>query len=642
MSKLFIKIQKPAVSLSIQFKSYYRQTMNKIFLLLVLFSAPTLAQDQPLLPGASSQFISFWKSHVLTAQQDARVALADDVFKRLLRGWDSSRLEPALYVVDSDAGPWAASLVDGNILLSARALDAIDSFGPQRARHLLAFVLAHELAHQRADDLWQHRFFRQRKHKSDDAQQVLLATQAFDQRALEDMEQKEQRADHDGLILMASVGFNPYQVVGSKDFFTEWVENIWQQPCDSQPDTRQADACQQAQQRALRSLAQLDAVASQSSLYDLGVQALVANKPKRARHYFTQFGRDFPNRAVLSALGLSYLSEAIALRKTLLQQGQLDEPDLFYPLLLDNASGFDVIAKPTHAKRGINDAATQKKLQQVKALVERAVEYFDKAIRLDPQHRNSYLLLANAYLLVRNSYMLRGVLQGQYIPRFGQDRAATLMLALADAIEGKTDQAIASLQQLVNTVSNAPTVLPDDLLKFSISRNLAALFIADGQNKQADEAWKTLAKRAQLAGKAYLFRLALAQIRPQSVSPPARLKQAPTINGLRLGNRKTRDDSAHSINELWIEGEQFHVYNYRNGAQFITGADGRIIAARQHGDNARLGELLKAGDRADRPLKALGLPDRRVQLVAGEYLAYDQYGLALHIDDGRVQDWFLY
>ena len=617
--------------------------MKSFLLIVALCSAPLLAQEQPLLPAGSSQFISFWKSHVVTAQQDARVAQAEAVFKRLLRGWDSSRLEPALYVVDSDAGPWAASLVDGNILLSARALDAIDHFGAQRAEHLLAFVLAHELAHQRSDDLWQHRFFRQRKQGSDAMQQqILLATQAIDQRALDDMEQKELRADHDGLILMASVGFNPYQVVGSKDFFTEWVENLWQQPCDSQPDARQADACQQAQQRALRSLAQLDAVASQSSLYDLGVQALVANQPKRARYYFTQFGRDFPNRAVLSALGLSYLNEAIALRTALVQQGLLDEPALFYPLLLDNASGFDDIAKPTPGKRAASAAAKQKKLQQIQALATQAIAYFDKAIRLDPEHKNSYLLLANAYLLTRNSYMLRGVLQGQYIPRFGLDKPAELMLALADVIEGKTQPAIASLQRLAADDERTRSVWPDDLLQYSIHRNLAALLMADGRKQQADEVWKTLAKRAQAAGNAYLFQLALGQLRPQSIAHAARLKQAPTINGLRLGNRKTRDDSAHSINELWIEGEQFHVYNYRSGAQFITGADGRIIAARQQGQNAQLGELLRAGDAADRPLKALGLPDRRIQLVSGEYLAYDQYGLALHIDDGRLQDWFLY
>ncbi len=79
-----------------------------------------------------------------------------------------------------------------------------------------------------------------------------------------------------------------------------------------------------------------------------------------------------------------------------------------------------------------------------------------------------------------------------------------------------------------------------------------------------------------------------------------------------------------------------------NGAQFITGSNGKIISARQQAGSATLDDLLKPGDDANRPLKTLGLPDRRINLVAGEYLAYDQYGLALHIDQNKIQGWFLY
>ena len=612
--------------------------MKKLLFLMMCLSASALAQpQQPVLTTGSSQFISYWKSHVVTPQQDARVALAQQVFARLLRAWDSSRLAPALYVVDDDAGPWAASLVDGNILLSVKALDAIDSFEPQRTQDLLAFVLAHEIAHQRADDLWQHRFFR----LDPDKQAIAIMTQPLDQHALQALEQKEERADHDGLILMSSVGFNPYRVVGQKDFFTAWVENIWRQPCNSQQDEREAEACQQARQRALRSLAQLDTVASQSSLYDLGVQALVANNFSRARYYFSQFGRDFPNRAVMSALGLSYLSQAIALRKLLIQQGLIEPPALFYPLLLDASSGFDRIEKSLAEKRAGASSLPQR-LQKINQLAEQAGEYFEKAIRLAPRHQNSYLLLAEAYLLQRNSYRVRGVLQGRYTPRFGANDAVAMLLALTDSIEGKQQQAITALQHLLDKKPAQQSVLPDDLLQYSLSWNLASLLRAEGKNRLAKQVWRKLAKRAKTSGNGYLFRLALAQIHPPASAQKALLKQAPTVNGLRLGNRKTRDDSAHSINELWIEGEQYHVYNYLSGAQFITGAEGRIIAARQQSRDASIEGLLKPGDPADRPLKSLGMPDRRIHLVAGEYLAYDQYGLAIQIDNGRVQGWFLY
>ena len=616
--------------------------MNRLFLVLVLLSHTALSADLQLKSSEQSiQFISYWKSQVVTAEQDERVVVAEQIYARLLRAWDSSRLEPGLYVVDSESGPWAASLVDGNILLSLNALKSINSFGAQRAEHLLAFVLAHELAHQRADDLWQHRFFRINQNELD-FQQLEIQ---IDKRALADMELKEARADHDGLILMSTVGFNPYLIVGKKDFFTEWVENIWQQPCQSQQDKVLSDACLQAKKRALRTHSQLDLVASQSSLYDLGVQALVANNYDRARFYFTQYGRDFPNRAVMSALGLSHLAEAIQIHKKLIQQGVIDSPDFFYPLLLDASAGAESINDSGLKRAGV-ESYVQSQRKKIDRLVEQAVFYFEKAIRLQPEHKNSYLALASAYLLTDNSFLVRGVLQGKYIPRFGKDSVSAMMLAMTDALEGKPRKAINDLRKIMDSrtisTTNHVQAMPDDLMSYSVIYNLSVMLSHDGQKQQAIQAWKKFAQRVQSEGNAYLFQLALGHLQNIKVNKKAVLKQSPTVNGLRLGNKKTRDDSGHSINELWIEGEQFHVYNYYNGAQFITGENGRIISARQQSGAAIIEGKLKQGDDADRPLKTLGLPDRRIHLAAGEYLAYDQYGLALHIDDNKVKGWFLY
>jgi len=623
--------------------------MNRLILVLVLLCNPVHAIEQTLIaPQQSAQFISYWKSHVVTSQQDERIALAEKVYARLLRAWDNSRLVPGLYVVDSDSGPWAASLVDGNILLSLKALDTINSFGQQRAEHLLAFVLAHELAHQRSDDLWQHRFFQVNENQDDYQHRVQTTNQLdmqFDKRAINNLQQKEARADHDGLILMSSVGFNPYQVLGKKDFFTEWVESIWQNSCDSQQDAVIFDACQQAKSRALRTYSQLDLVASQSSLYDLGVQALVANQYANARYYFTQYGRDFPNRAVMSALGLSHLAEAIQIRKELIHQGLVKSPDFFYPLILDAAVGIDLL--PHADKRASVDKYLEKRQAKISELITQSIDYFEKAIRLQPDYKNSYLSLASAHLLDGNSFMVRGILQGKYIQRFGQDLISDMLLAMTLSIEGKPQQATESLRRIVESkafenseLSGQP--VQDDLVKFSVAYNFSALLNLTGKPDEATVVWKEIAKSAQSSGNAYLFRLALGQLKSTGSYQSAVLKQAPTINGHRLGNKKTRDDTGHSINELWIEGEQFHVYNYNNGIQFITASNGRIISARQQSGSATLANILNIGDDTDRPIKTLGLPDRRINLLAGEYLAYDQYGLALHIDDKKLQGWFLY
>lgn len=599
-----------------------------------------LEQENP------AQFISYWKSSVITSEQDQLVAYAEKVFHRLLRAWDSSRLEPGLYVVDSDKGAWAVSLVDGNILLSRQAIQTCLNFGKQRAEHLLAFVLAHELAHQRSDDLWQHRFFRQVKNRTETeilnlSQQKLR--QQMDKRTLADMEMKENQADHDGLILMASVGFNPYQIVDKKDFFTEWVENIWRQSCDGQTDNILSNACNQARARAEKSSSQLDTVASQSSLYQLGVQAMVAGDYSTARYYFTHFGRDFPNRAVMSALGLTHLAEAIELRQKLIQAGAIKTAQLYYPLMLDASAGFESLNDTQNQiKRGAVDVISRQQ-QQLSDHVEKATSYFEKAIKLAPEVRRTYHLLANAYLINDNSFMVRGILQGRYIPKFGADVPSNLILALTASIEGDTSKAISSLYDLSQQIGSHHTEQSanDDVLAYSVTYNLSALLKFSGQPDKARIVWQQFARQVKSSPNAYLFRLALAQLQSNSLTKDSVLKVAPSINGLQLGNRKARDDSSHSINELWVEGDQYHVYNYDNGAQFITGADGKIISAGQYGGQATLG-LLNMGEKAERPLKTLGLPDRRIQLVSGEYLAYDQYGLALYVNDNEIQGWFLY
>ena len=270
-------------------------------------------------PTDPKQSITYWKKYILDDERDL-VQQSQQIFSVLLRAWDQSRIEPGLYVVESDAGAWAASLADGNILLSKQAIETCYSFGGQRGEHLLAFVLAHELAHQRSDDLWHQRFFRMLVSQSAESQKTMIAGLDLNSELITQLEQKEAQADHDGLVLMSSVGFDAHQVVNDKDFFTLWVENIWQQNCaDNTIHNSHYDACKQAQARALRTQTQLETVATQSMLYDLGVEKFVAGDYLQAREYFSIYGRDYPGRAIISAIGLSYFAQAQDIQKQLIK-----------------------------------------------------------------------------------------------------------------------------------------------------------------------------------------------------------------------------------------------------------------------------------------------------------------------------------
>lgn len=631
--------------------------------LLILFSAAIAGNGYAVAdsestslvpPSDQKQSITYWKSYALDDSAEL-VQKSKQIFSVLLRSWDQSRIEPGLYVVESNVGPWAASLADGNILLSKQAIETCFSYGEQRGEHLLAFVLAHELAHQRADDLWHQRFFRMIGNRSEESQKKMMAGLDLDSDLLSQLEQKEAQADHDGLVLMSSVGFDAYQVIDDKDFFTLWVESIWQQNCTDSESKSHYSACKQAQRRALRTQTQLETIAAQSMLYDLGVQEFVAGNYQQARDYFTAYGRDYPGRAIISAIGLTYFAQAQGVHKRLIEltSGMADDEDItavdfYYPLILD-ADVRGITSDSSLENKRANSKSLIRRLQMQKTqLLNNSISQFEKAVRLAPEHQHSYLLLASAHLLANNPYRVRGVLQGQYIKRFGADPAVDMLLALTNAIEGKTEQSISDLQKLSETVKNEDIVtpIPGHIMRYSVSYNLAQLYDTIDLSAEAEKVWMELATMSQRKGDTLLFRLALTHINPEKNSPQVKqLQYAPTVNGKRLGDSMSvslKKDSKTS--DLWIDGERFQIVRDQN-SRYVIQHDGTLISAWQSDskiDDSNISNSLSIGDPADRPFKILGIPDRQLNMTSGEYLAYDDFGLAVRISNEKVKGWFLY
>lgn len=635
-------------------------TLTGLLLVLTLAmpSGPVFAQslDPPLDP---TQSITYWKPHVVTAAGDPEVARAHAVFDVLLRAWDWTRLEPSLYVVDAAASPWAASLADGSILLTLSALRTILGFGHERGEHLLAFVLAHELAHQRSDDLWHQRFFRLIGHQDPALSKQMASTLTPNAEMLADLAEKEAQADHDGLLMMASVGYDPYQIVDKKDFFTAWIENTWQATCSPEQVASGVDsgasplaaACEEARTRSRRTRAQLKAVATQATLYTMGVQAFAAGQYETARHYFSVYGRSYTNRVVLYAIGLTHFCEALESQKRLRGHGALKTPDFYFPLLLDASplrSGSD--STSTSLKRSADAAVIGREQHRMALSLERAIPMFEKAIRLAPEHAKSYLMLAYSYLLGDNPYMVKGIVRGKYIPRFGQDPAATLILAMTTAVEGDYVAARKGFSDAFKALKSAAGTatghrrgrFPLDLLIYTAAHNGAALAAHLGLDEEARQLWQTLAQLAKSRGNGLLFRLALNQLEIET-SATNTISMAPTVAGLRLGDRFNGPDARPlGSDQFWIEGEPYRVWRLADGIHIVVGPEATVVNAWRNAGTASLADRLTIGDDASRPMKVLGMPDRRLHLLAGEYWAYDAYGVAVHLEHQKIAGWFLY
>ncbi len=205
-----------------------------------------------------------------------------------------------------------------------------------------------------------------------------------------------------------------------------------------------------------------------------------------------------------------------------------------------------------------------------------------KPIRLAPDHQQSYLLLACAHLLANNSYRVRGVLQGQYIPRFGNDAAVELLLALTMQIEGDTKQSIKELQSLVDTLKNSNTVSPiaENILRYSVFYNLAELYKSIDKAAEAKNVWLDLAQFSKNEGDTLLFRLALTHIsQKKEAIITQKLKQAPSINGNRLGDTMRVSEELNK-SDLWVDGDRYQVI-IDNGSRYIAQNNGILISAWQ-------------------------------------------------------------
>ena len=653
------------ITLTYFFNSTAKGLLRYLSLSMALFLTGVLgvaANSNAADPAAAStidptQSITYWKPLMIAPENNADVAHVQQVFDTLLRSWDRSRVAPRLFVVNSESGPWAASLADGSILLSLSALKISQGFGAARADHLLAFVLSHELAHQRADDLWHQKFLRIAEAQTSSVRQQLFRGLKLDNESMSDLAEREAQADHDGLIIMSSVGYDPYQVINDKDFFTAWVEQIWSSPCPpglqnaqgQNNATNNSEACQQARSRALRAQSQLSDVANQAALYQLGIYAYVSRDYDTATRYFLAYGKQYPSRAVFTSLGLTELAQAQSLRNEIDSQSKDRQPAYYYPLVIDPSPRATPItnSNATAHKRSNPEFYRNALKQRLENHIKQAVIYFQQAIQLEPDHPNAYLYLATAYLIHHNTYMARGILQGQYLPRFGTDPAVQLFIALTGAQENRIAEARIALKEIIHQAEKLPANydrLNATAILYASVYNAAALANYKNDSVEATQLWQQLARFSKSTRHSLLFRLALEQLD----TPPARAAMTPfvpRIHKLRVGDILRPDTLNQQMSRestVWINGDKLQLVILHSGESFILNAENKVINAWQAPQtHAALGDL-HLGDNSDRPFKLYGIPSRHLHLASGEYLAYDNLGVAFHLLDNKVAGWFLY
>ncbi|MFC3703081.1 hypothetical protein ACFOND_15740 [Reinekea marina] len=601
------------------------------FVLLTLFSlcltSPIARATTQISPNDPTQYIRYWNDQIVDPANHEEVLWAHQIFDRLLRAWDYTRVAPTLNIIEATNGPWAASLADGNILLTRSAIRLIQEQHPTQADHLLAFVIAHELAHQRSDDLWHLKFYRMVGDQSPEQQSKVMGNLANADMA--DIEKAEAQADQDAIVLMASVGFDTQAVIQTQhqqDFYTTWVEQLWQNSCEQGVNTQFKIACAQAQLRALRTKSQIEAISAQAVLYEMGVQAMVTGDYEQARRYFTTYGRSYPNRAVLTSIGLTYLAEAFRVYQ--LHAANKETFPYYFPLFIDATPQ---LRPALVAKRGIQTH------QGVNALAQKSLEYFTQAKKLAPDNPATYVLMISAYQMMNNTPMAAGILQGEYIARFGSDITSAYLQGINLLLDGKNSQALNLLSEVRDSQSK-PQGLSLSQLQYAALMNMTGHYLRESQADTAKQLWLQYAQREQQAH-SDLFQMALNQLQPnrmakQSVSIPFAVQE------YRIGEKWLKD-RPDATAELWYNGAPFQLLTL-DGRSIVVDDQARIISVWVT-DNVRdMIDKVQMRWTIDRVITNLGTPSRRLDLVAGQYLAYDHLGLAVKIEQGVVHGWFYY
>ena len=573
-----------------------------------------------------------WRQSIVSPTHDAGAERAQRVMTRLLRFWNGPRLAPQLLVID-DPAVWAESLPAGVILISRGAVALAQDGADQQSDSRLAFALAHEIAHQRADHLWQHGFFPRATTNGGEESDFAPSRLAASER-----EAMEQQADAEGLTLTALAGFDVHAVISEHDFFTKWVERVRLAPC-AVADTQPANAhpCAQARERAERARHLIRHMAAQTVFFELGTQAYAAGAYALARYYYAIFGNVAPSAPVHSNIGLTHLAEALAL-------GRSPHNDAFgryafhYPIVLAESP----LPSPQRNKAHF---MTPERQALISHHLDAARVSFESAARLNPHDSNDLTHLIMTYLLQHNLSMARGLLDGKLIPQFGNIPTAYLLHGVMLALENRIEQARSAFLAARGIALNVTVSSPAqrDLIAYAATANLELLHYQSKNMAAAAAEWRTLLDTAQPLGLHFLTRMAQdaliegidsvrqsAQLHPLLDTP-----RGFTING-NAGARLRTNPPVQKV-KLTANRLAFVSAQYADGTRVLIDERERVLAVWQ----------AFAADRApytdpQAALRALGPPDRLLVTDAGVYWAFDRFQRGLRWVDNRVAGVFRY
>lgn len=577
----------------------------------------------------------YWRANFdeLTPGVDPRAAKAHEIFDRLLRvAGRRPGVTPRLFIASSGA-PYvslAFAIPDGGVIISRELLDicyAVPALGEDR----LAFVLAHEIAHQLKDDFWHFRFFEALvvSQGEDEAEDELLAEVRAIAAQTDDVLAKELQADEQGIVYASMAGFDTAAILGvegQEDFF----EHFYRAMDPSSLDGIDRDPSHPSpRQRAETVRVRLRQVLEQVDLFRVGLMFYQAGDYEAASTFFESFATFFPSREVYHDLATSYHQAAI----TYYQEWKAVEegsgaPPIPFKLSISvdpetRATAIDLRSRGRSKEEELFDQAIRK-----------AVEHYETAISLDPAYAPSKNNLACALILLGEPYAAVGVLRR--VLEDAPERTDTLNnLGVAYFYTDDPGKARETLEKTagIDPSYDAPVY------------NLARLAEKEGDAARATTLWNSYLELDPVGPWADGVRQAL------GLEVEAAGSERPDLGPEDILGIKA-EDWADAMPEEWgepierrelpLQERPFLLETYANGATVVSqDAEIRVLATPAGYDGESAGGV-RPGSTEQKLLSRYGAPSRILDLSQWESWVYEEQGIAFQVRDGTVLSWLLF
>jgi tetratricopeptide (TPR) repeat protein len=575
--------------------------------------------------------LEYWRQNYqeLLPTEEPRAARAHAIFHRLLHAaGQKPGVMPRLYITKRDPLDILApiALPDGGILLSKGALD-ICYHEPARGDDRLAFVLAHELAHQLKDDFWHMKFFQaieaskaQTPQPSANLEEILRIARLPD-----DVQAKELQADQHGIVYASMAGFNTNAIVtedNTVNFFQDWVRAL----DPSRIRGVRADRSHpSAQQRAEALKVHLRQILDKIEAFNVGLWFYQAGNYAKAILAFEDFLQFFPSREVYHNLATSHHQLA-------LQYYQLWKKDAWaLPFKLSLA--VDPVARAGKiALRGPD--STDKPTERFHAHLDKAIEFYHTATSLDPSYALAYNNLGCAFIVQGEAYKATATLQDALkITPNSPQILNNLGVAFFYAENPRQAKAHLTKASEVAHTYDAPVF------------NLGQLAHDAHQEAEAQRYWQAYLQLDQVSPWADRVR----QRVPQALPPPRVASAVPQVSEAVMGVAVAAfaDEVPASwgtpvISQLTLEAQPFKVARYPHVVMTLSPHGELLMITVLEGYKGKSAKGITLGSSAQEVLAHYGRPAQILEMTQGESWIYEAQGIAFQLDEQRVRSWLLF